>query len=222
MSTMYQVLSDDMRLTDIEQQNRIYVSRDLYGIPQFDTIYEIFKVSMFSRLKGQATILIALIIMELYYFDVIIEYLYPMIILAHKMPSGYSVVANANAGLNSSTANRLYNEFQESHVGNLAYCLEMIMILSLINLSFGLTQIIKVAIIRILNKISNFPNNNQILDLTISGLSVYIFIWAYNFKGHIEDDKVDLDVVKECLAFPILWLVAGISIAFFLKLMEVI
>lgn len=198
------------------------MSRDLFGIPQCDTIYEIFKVSMFSRLKGQATILTVLVLMELYYFNIIIDHISPMVVLASKIPNDFSVIANANAGLNSSPMNRLYNEFEAKHMGKLEESLNMIMILSLINLSLGLTQVIKVPILRILEKISNFPNNNQILDLTIFGLSAYVFNWAYNFKGHIQDERIDLNVLKECLSFPITWLMSGINVAFILKLLETI
>ena len=69
ISSVYQVLTSEMTIEDVEERNRFYKSRNLDGKPQYDTIYEIFKVSMLAKLKGITLVLVAYVIAQIYYLD---------------------------------------------------------------------------------------------------------------------------------------------------------
>jgi hypothetical protein len=59
---------------DIEEQNRFYKKRDIEGKPQYDSNFNIFQKSMFSRLKGMGIISTCFVIISIYYYEQIINH----------------------------------------------------------------------------------------------------------------------------------------------------
>jgi len=57
----------------VEVQNRFYKSRNIEGKPQYDSNFNIFQQSMYSRLKGMGIISTIFVCISIYYYEQIIQ-----------------------------------------------------------------------------------------------------------------------------------------------------
>lgn len=70
MSTPYQILNQPSTSDiDIEAENRFYKKRNIEGKPQYDSNFNIFKQSMYSRLKGKGIVLTLFVILSISYYE---------------------------------------------------------------------------------------------------------------------------------------------------------
>ena len=74
MSTPYQILcSESTSEVDIEAANRFYAKRDIEGWPQYDSNFNIFKHSIYSRLKGMMIIAFIYFMFTCIYCEAVIK-----------------------------------------------------------------------------------------------------------------------------------------------------
>lgn len=70
MSTPFQILNQPSTSDiDIEVENRFYKKRNIEGKPQYDSNFNIFKQSMYSRLKGKGIVLTLFVILSIRYYE---------------------------------------------------------------------------------------------------------------------------------------------------------
>lgn len=69
MSTPYQILTQASLENNVEETNRFYNKRNIEGKPQYDSNFNIFQQSMFSRLKGIGLISTIFVILSIYFYE---------------------------------------------------------------------------------------------------------------------------------------------------------
>jgi len=73
MSTPYQIIEQQTAENDVENRCRFYKKRDIEGMPQYDSNFNIFQRSMNSRIKGMIIISMLFVIISVFYYNQVIE-----------------------------------------------------------------------------------------------------------------------------------------------------
>ena len=70
MSTPFQIVNQSSAaLIDIEETNRAWKERNIEGLPQYDSNFNIFQYSMYSRMKGMGLVTAIYIACTIFFFE---------------------------------------------------------------------------------------------------------------------------------------------------------
>lgn len=181
MSTPYQICnSPSTSEIDVESTNRFYMKRNIEGWPQYDSNFNIFMQSMFSRLKGMAIISIIYVAVCIVYFEQVINesiIVRPTVIrmehLAHEVTRSNNVTL---IRIQLEQLDKMAHNVEDSSK-SIYQAFGIIDILCYFNLMFFITQIIQLIFLRKLDRTFPFPTISFFTDLTLFVVSIFSINW---------------------------------------------
>lgn len=156
------------------------MKRNIEGWPQYDSNFNIFMQSMFSRLKVMAIISIIYVGVCIVYFEQVINdsiTVRPTVIemeyLAHEITRSDNVTL---IRIQLEQLDKMSHNVEEN-AGNIYEAFGIIDILCYFNLMFFMTQIIQLIFLRKLDRTYPFPTISFFTDLTLFIISIFSINW---------------------------------------------
>lgn len=166
MSSAYQLVKMKINGIDYEKNFRFYKRRQLKEFKQTECNYKVYRLSMYSRLKGKIVVRVLFLIFIFYYKVVVLN---DIILLREKLPV---VIESGSRG--GSTIEPLLSILSE----NLLY----LFLLLLPNLMFFGTRITKFVILPKIGKKMDLMNFATVTDGTMFAMAILALIWSQNLR----------------------------------------
>ena len=175
MSTAYQILVSQ-NIEGVEERNRFYKSRKIEGTPQYDSNFNIFTYSMYSRLKGMGIVSTLFVLFSVIYYESAISdaiALRPIFLTMRQVAEGIQVSSN-------STEIHKDLEFLDVQASRVKVQTEqifdsflLIRILCFFNLVFFFNQIMQAVFLKKVGRSYTFPTIGFFTDLILFITSIF-------------------------------------------------
>jgi hypothetical protein len=161
---------------DIEAENRFYKKRNIEGKPQYDSNFNIFKQSMYSRLKGKGIVLTLFVVLSIFYYEQALNYaleVRPVVDDIRQVTEIIKVSGNHTFIQEGISILDEQRETIRDPTLNMYAAFDVIHVLSYFNLMFFVAQLLQMIFLKKLDRVFAFPTIGFFSDLVLFVTSVF-------------------------------------------------
>lgn len=233
MSSPYQILmQSSAALVDVERASRFWKARDIEGLPQYDSNFNIFQVSMYARLKAMTLITVLYAAVCLFFFEDFYVNCYNLRLELSFLRYGdvYYDINDAlkmDAGAAIRDAGQRAKHLQKigSYAENLRSHLPLMNALTYTNFAFLVTHVTRIGFLAMLGRSAPIPSLNIFADISLFVASLYFSLWARDvgtrFQVEIKTQAEYLSLWDQ-MTFPYEYVLTVMVVALLLKVLDLI